>query len=154
MHADVPSTVGIGAGRYASMLKSIPRTGVANKSTGLVRDRFADDMALVGSPVPSQVSMHKQEEIATGPGGDKVHTPIHKRVGAFSEAMAAKVDKTLQRRRKIATLASGESFVIVCSTPERTTKMTSPPPVLRRKVECGEVSDEVKEEYAAWVRKR
>jgi len=101
-----------------------------------VHVRFAKDIPVARSPVLIQ---DEDQKMVTIPKAGQAQTPIRRRV-------------------KAVTMPDCEdgSFVFVRHTPRRPKTLRSPPPLRhkRRDVEDEDVSEEVKEEFAAWLKAR
>ena len=96
----------------------------------------------------------------------RAQTPIRRRVKVACKE--ARIRPPMLKRVWTATFClfereelidcGNESTVFVCQTPDRSTALRSPPPLRRkrRKVEndSEDVSEELKEEYAAWIKAR
>ena len=131
MHAITTPISNAGAGRRPHAL-----VNMADAFVDAVRVRFAKDMPVTRSPVLIQ---DEDQKMVTIPKAGLARTPIRRRV-------------------KAVTMPDCEdgSFVFVRHTPRRPTTLRSPPPLRhkRRVVEDEDVSEEVKEEFAAWLKAR
>ena len=98
--------------------------------------RFAEDTSVARSPVLDQDEDHR---MVTVPMAGQAQTPIRRRV------------KVVQK-----TGYENGSFVFVRRTPNRPTTLRSPSPLRhkRRVVEDDDVTEEMKEEYGAWLKAR
>ena len=99
--------------------------------------RFAEDMPVATPPVLDQDEDYR---MATIPMAGLAQTPIRRRVKVVQE-----------------TDYRNGSFVFVRRTPNRPTRLTSPPLLWHkslRAVEDDDVTEEMKEEYGAWLKAR
>ena len=132
MHAITSLIFNAGAGRR----HHTSPVDMADVPVDPVRVRFGKDLSVARSPVLIQDENRKM-------------VTIHK---------AGQAQTPIRRRVKTIAVADGEdgSFVFVRRTPKRPTALRNPPPVMhkRRVVEDEDVSEELKEEFAAWLSAR
>ena len=159
-----PTAITAGAGRQplASILihtsTSFP-VDAADNSVDAPRVHFSKDLPVVRSPVLAQ-----DEMVLTSHKAGRAQTPIRRRVKvAYKEV---RIRPPVLKRVWSATFGffereervdcSKEPSVFVCQTPDRPTALRSPPPLRRkrRKVQDEDVSEEMKEEYVAWIKAR
>ena len=134
MHTIASSIVNVVAGRQPHRSIPIRSTDAshicpADNFVDSVTVRFADDMPVARSPVLDQdmITIHK---------AGQAQTPIRRRVKVVHK-----------------TDYENDTFVFVRRTPDRPTALRSPPP-LRRVVEDDDVTEEMKEEFGAWLKAR
>ena len=136
MHTIASSIANVVAGRQplASILTRHIRP--ADNFVDPFTVRFAEDMPVARSPVLDQDEDYR---MVTIPMAGQAQTPIRRRVKAVQK-----------------TNYEDGSFVFVRRTPNRPTTLRSPPPLLqkRRVVEEENVTEEMKEEYGAWLKAR
>ena len=107
-------------------------------------DNFVDPFAVhfaEGTPVARSPVLDQDEDyrMVTIPMAGQAQTPIRRRV------------KVVQK-----TDYENGSFVFVRRTPNRPTALRSPPPIWRKRrvAEDDDVTEEMKEEYGAWLKAR
>ena len=129
MHAITALIFNAGAGRRPHA----PSVNMADTFVDAVRVRFAKDMPVATSPVLIQ---DEDQKMVTIHKAGQAQTPIRRRVKAVTKPDC-----------------EDGTFVFVRHTPRRPTALRSPPPLRRKRgvVEDEDVSEEVKEEFAAWL---
>ena len=141
MHTIASSIANVVAGRQplASILirsTDTPHIRPADIFVDPFAVRFAGDMPVARSSALDQNEDHK---MTTVPMAGQAQTPIRRRV------------RVVQK-----TDYENGSFVFVRRTPNKPTAPRSPPPLWhkRRVVEDDDVTEEMKEEYGAWLKAR
>lgn len=158
MHAiTTPTAITPGAGRHPSSILIRTPTTISNNSVAPPRVRFAKDLPVARSPV-----LDEDQMVVTIPMAGRAQTPIRRRIkvaykevrirpSALKRVWSATFGR-FEREEKV-NFGADNSSVFVCQTPDRLTVLRSPPPV-RRNVQEEDVSEEMKEEFAAWVNAR
>ncbi|KAF8623817.1 hypothetical protein AX15_006179 [Amanita polypyramis BW_CC] len=150
MHAAFASTAIIGAGR-----PTVHFNDVADMATDFFHVGYVEVMPVVESPVLQSTATIPRIWLGT---------PVRKHARAVKRTDQG---STLQRARTINKLAGSamlqrrkariaeEEPVFVCRTPAKLIKLTGPPPLNhKRMVEEEEVSEEMKEAFAVWMKQR
>jgi hypothetical protein len=141
MHTIVSSIAKVVAGRQplASILirsTDTPHIRPADNFVDPFAVHFGEDMPVARSSVLDQDEDYR---MITTPMAGQAQTPIRRRV------------KVIQK-----TDYENGSFVFVRRTPNRPVALRSPPPIWhkRRVVEDDDVTEDMKEEYGAWLKAR
>ncbi|KAK2461075.1 hypothetical protein APHAL10511_006922 [Amanita phalloides] len=180
MNAFISSTANVGAGRQplTSILIrpwDIRNFDIADHFTEPLRVHFEKEPPVARSPELRPVNEDEEHIMVTIPMAGRCQTPIRRRMRVVYEVVSTHgVLKRFWNRTKLKlaslcnfnrrkSLASedveddADPFVIVCRTPDRLTRLASPPLLLprnQRNAEDEEVSEKMREEYGAWARAR
>ena len=159
-----PTAVAAGAGRQPLISILIrPSTSfpvdAADHSVVTPRVHFAKDPQVVRSPVLAEDEMMLTTHMA-----GRAQTPIRRRVKVACKVV--RIRPPVLKRMWTATFGlfereeqidfGIESSVVFRQTPDRPTALRSPPPLHRkgRKAQEEDVSEEIKEDYATWMKAR
>ena len=160
-----PNAITAGAGRQPlpSILihtsTSFP-VDAADNSVAAPRVHFAKDLQVVRSPVLAQ-----DEMVLTIHMAGRAQTPIRRRVKVACKEV--RIRPPVLKRMWTATFGlfereeqidfGNEFSDFVCQTPDRSTGLRSPPQAplrKRRRVQDEDVSEDMKAEYATWMKAR
>ena len=138
MHTIASSIINVVAGRQplaSILIRSTDTSHIcsADNFVDPVAVRFAEDMPVARSPVLGQ----DEDHMMTIPKAGQAQTPIRRRV-----KVAHKTDY------------ENGTFVFVRRTPNRPTALRSPPPLRRVVEDDDDVTEEMKEEFGAWLKAR
>ena len=143
MHTIASSIANVVAGRQplAPILihsTDTPPIRPADKFVDPLAVRFAENMPVARSPVLDQ---DKDQRMITIPMAGQAQTPVRRRV-----KVANKTDSDYENK----------FFVFARRTPDRPTALRSSPPLRRKRkvVEDDDITEEMKEEYGAWLKAR
>ena len=138
MYTIASSIANVVAGRQplaSILITDTPHIRPADNFVDPFAVRFAEDMPVARSPVLDQDEDHR---MVTIPVAGQAQTPIRRRVKVVHK-----------------TDYENGSFVFVRRTPNRPTTLRSPPPLRqKRRVVEENVTEEMKEEYGAWLKAR